>query len=157
MHITGGLCEGHMALCYMQHFKKKSIICSGSWVTNSTVMKLHGSDNRGGTAIKTCTKSTCSHIYGATLETLFQHGRESTQYISLLGTFNTDIYIYIWMSKSMLKSNPQWKWPKHEPMNTAEVFIVSFCLISCVCETKYVLRRLLPSALSLSQPIIFVD
>ena len=36
-------------------------VCSGSRVTNSTVMKLHGSDNRGGTAVKTYTKSTCSY------------------------------------------------------------------------------------------------
>ena len=32
--------------------QNKSVVCSGSWVANSTVMKLHGSDNRGGIAIK---------------------------------------------------------------------------------------------------------
>ena len=42
--------------------QNKSVVCSGSRVTNSTVMKLHGSVNRGGIIVKTCTKSTCSHI-----------------------------------------------------------------------------------------------
>ena len=42
--------------------KKKSVAWSGSQVTNSTVMKLHGSDNRGGINVKTYTKSTCSHM-----------------------------------------------------------------------------------------------
>ena len=31
----------------------KSVVCSGSRVTNSTAMKLHGSDNRGGIIVKT--------------------------------------------------------------------------------------------------------
>ena len=43
--------------------QNKSVVCSGSRVTNSTVMKLHGSDNRGGIIVKTYTKSTCSHKY----------------------------------------------------------------------------------------------
>ena len=43
--------------------QNKSVVCSGSRVTNSTVMKLHGSDNRGGNAVKTYTKSTCSHLH----------------------------------------------------------------------------------------------
>ena len=43
--------------------QNKNVVCSGSRVTNSTVMKLHESDNRGGIAVKTCTKSTCSHFY----------------------------------------------------------------------------------------------
>ena len=33
--------------------QNKSVVCSGSRVTNSTVMKLHGSDNRGGIIVKT--------------------------------------------------------------------------------------------------------
>ena len=33
--------------------QNKSVVCSGSQVTNSTVMKLHESDNRGRIAIKT--------------------------------------------------------------------------------------------------------
>ena len=33
--------------------QNKSVICSGSRVTNSTVMKLHGSDNRGRIIVKT--------------------------------------------------------------------------------------------------------
>ena len=41
--------------------QNKSVVCSGSRDTNSTVMKLHGSYNRGGIAVKTCTKSNCSH------------------------------------------------------------------------------------------------
>ena len=41
--------------------QNKSVVCSGSRVTNTTVMKLHESDNRGGIAVKTYTKSTCSH------------------------------------------------------------------------------------------------
>ena len=40
----------------------KSVVCSGSRVTNSTVMKLHRSDNRGRIAVKTFPKSTCSHL-----------------------------------------------------------------------------------------------
>ena len=38
----------------MQHaaLQNKSVVCSGSRVANSTVMKLHGSDNRGGIAVK---------------------------------------------------------------------------------------------------------
>ena len=41
--------------------QNKSVVCSGSRVTISTVMKLHGSDNWGGIKVKTYTKSTCSH------------------------------------------------------------------------------------------------
>ena len=33
--------------------QNKSVVCSGSRVTISTVMKLHGSDNRGGIIVKT--------------------------------------------------------------------------------------------------------
>ena len=40
--------------------QNKSVVCSGSRVTNSTVMKLHGSDYRGGIIVQTYTKSTCS-------------------------------------------------------------------------------------------------
>ena len=40
--------------------RNKSVVCSGSRVTNSTIMKLHGSDNRGRITVKR-TKSTCSH------------------------------------------------------------------------------------------------
>ena len=32
--------------------QNKSVVCSGSRVTNSTVMKLHGSDNRGEITVK---------------------------------------------------------------------------------------------------------
>ena len=48
--------------------QNKSIVCSGSRVTNSTVMKLRGSVNRGG-IVETYTKSTCSHWYSAVKET----------------------------------------------------------------------------------------
>ena len=70
--IAGQLCEGYLVLPYMPCFKtkaslhamlqNKSIICSGSQVTNCTVIKLHGSVNRGLIIVKTCTKSTCSHM-----------------------------------------------------------------------------------------------
>ena len=43
--------------------QNKSIVCSGSRVTISTVMKLHGSVKQGGIIVKTYTKSTCSHLY----------------------------------------------------------------------------------------------
>ena len=45
--------------------QNKSVVCSGSRVTNSTVMKLRGSVNRGGITVETYTKSTCSHWYSA--------------------------------------------------------------------------------------------
>ena len=45
--------------------QNKSVVCSGSRVTNSTVMKLRGSVNRGGIIVETYTKSTCSHWYSA--------------------------------------------------------------------------------------------
>ena len=41
--------------------QNKSVVCSG------TVMKLRGSDNRGGIIVKTYTKSTCSYLYIYTL------------------------------------------------------------------------------------------
>ena len=40
---------------------KQSVVCSGSRVTNSTVMKLHGSDNRGGITVK-CIQRALAHI-----------------------------------------------------------------------------------------------
>ena len=47
---------------YTPRFKTNlSVVCSGSRVTNSTVMKLHESDNRDGIIVKTYAKSTCSH------------------------------------------------------------------------------------------------
>ena len=42
--------------------QNKSVVCSGSRVTISTVMKLHWSVKRGGIIVKTYTKSTCSHL-----------------------------------------------------------------------------------------------
>ena len=41
--------------------QNKSVVCSGSWVTISTVMKLRWSVKRGGINAETYTKSTCSH------------------------------------------------------------------------------------------------
>ena len=41
--------------------QNKSVVCSGSRVTISTVMKLRWSVKRGGIIVKTYTKSTCSH------------------------------------------------------------------------------------------------
>ena len=41
--------------------QNKSGVCSSSRVTNSTVTKLHGSDNQGRIAVKMYTKSTCSY------------------------------------------------------------------------------------------------
>ena len=49
--------------------QNKSIVCSRSWVINSTVMKLHEPDNRGGIAVKTYTKSTCSHMFVSSYST----------------------------------------------------------------------------------------
>ena len=43
--------------------QNKSVVCSSSCVTNSTVMKLHESDNRDGITVNTCTKSACSRTY----------------------------------------------------------------------------------------------
>ena len=48
--------------CVNAMLQNKSVVCSSSQVTNSTVMKLHESDNRGGIAVKTYTKSTCSRM-----------------------------------------------------------------------------------------------
>ena len=42
--------------------QNKSVVCSGSRVTNSTVMKLHGSDNRGGITVKHIQRA-LAHIY----------------------------------------------------------------------------------------------
>ena len=42
---------------------KKSVVCSGCRVTSGTGITLLESDNRGGITVKTCTKSTCSHIF----------------------------------------------------------------------------------------------
>ena len=53
--------------------KRKSVVCSGSRVTNSTVMKLHGSDNQGGINVKTYTKSTCSHMYLSAVTVTLPH------------------------------------------------------------------------------------
>ena len=54
------LCEGHVALRNTQRFKT-SVVCSGSRVTNSTVLKLHESDNRGGIVVK-LTQRALAHI-----------------------------------------------------------------------------------------------
>ncbi len=42
--------------------QNKSVVCSGSRVTNSTVMKLHESDNRGGIVVKLIQRA-LAHIY----------------------------------------------------------------------------------------------
>ena len=42
--------------------QNKSVVCSGSQVTISTVMKLRWSVKRGGIIVKTYTKSTCSQL-----------------------------------------------------------------------------------------------
>ena len=47
--------------CEGAALQNKSVVCSGFRVTNSTVTKLRGSDNRGGIIVDTCTKSICSH------------------------------------------------------------------------------------------------
>ena len=47
--------------CVKAALQNKSVVYSGSRVSNSTVMKLLESDNRGGITVNTCTKSTCSH------------------------------------------------------------------------------------------------
>ena len=43
--------------------QNKSVVCSGSRVTNSTVKKLRWSVKQGGINVETYTKSTCSHVY----------------------------------------------------------------------------------------------
>ena len=45
--------------------QNKSVVCSGSRVTISTVMKLHWSVKRGGINVETYTKSTCSHYHNS--------------------------------------------------------------------------------------------
>ena len=57
---TGGYCRSAVWRPCGAALQNKSVVCSGSRVTNSTVMKLHEFDNRGGIAVKTHTKSTCS-------------------------------------------------------------------------------------------------
>ena len=46
--------------CVKAALQNKSVVCSGSRVTNRTVMKLLESDNWGGITFNTCTKSICS-------------------------------------------------------------------------------------------------
>ena len=54
--------------------QSKSVVSSGSRVTISTVMKLHGSDNRGVINVKTYTKSTCTQlISSSSSSSLFQY------------------------------------------------------------------------------------
>ena len=54
----------HLGTGFTLHaaLQNNSVVCSGSQVTNSTVIQLRGSVNRGGVIVKTCTRSTCSHI-----------------------------------------------------------------------------------------------
>ena len=49
--------------------QNKNVVCSGSRVIISTVMKLRWSVKQGGINIETYTKSTCSHKYWTTLHT----------------------------------------------------------------------------------------
>ena len=71
MARTGGYCRSPVwrscGVTLHAALQNKSVVCSGSRVTNSTVMKLHESDNRGGIIVKTYTKSTCSYLYIYTL------------------------------------------------------------------------------------------
>ena len=49
----------HHAACSASKTKLKSVGCSGSWFTNSTVMRLHGCHKWCGINLETYTMSTC--------------------------------------------------------------------------------------------------
>ena len=63
---TGGCCRSAVwrpcGVTLHAALQNKSVVCSGSRVTNSTVMKLHESDNRGGIAVKTYKEHLLTYI-----------------------------------------------------------------------------------------------
>ena len=56
--LTSQLCD----VTLLTALQNKSIVCSSSWLTSSTIMRLHEYDNQGRINVKTRTKCTCSQI-----------------------------------------------------------------------------------------------
>ena len=68
----------------------KSVVCSDSPNSRPTVMKLHGSDNRGGTAVKTCIKITCSHMKAMKKNTCLNFPAKEILFV----VFSLNTYVY---------------------------------------------------------------